>query len=342
MMKKIAFLSFGRWKQHELSKTTTPQASYKQAIEMAVRAEEMGADGAYFRVHHFTEQLGAPYPLLAAIAMQTKHIEIGTSVVDLRYENPLSMLENIASADMIADQRLQFGIGRGAPFASINGGDFFAPSMNKELSQRELAQQRALFFLDQLRGEKTFELEYNFADAGETRRIARVEPYSDTLHKRIWWGSGTMESAIWAAQHGMHIQCATHRNPDTGQFMFSEQVEFLTAHKKAWDKAQHNYAPRAAIIREIIPLCDEKEDAWLQQINNELVELWPNNKKARDVFQSTYCGRPKDIIAKLKNDAAIAEADTIFIPVENSIGLEFNLKIIENILTKIAPELGWR
>ena len=223
-MKKIAFLSFGRWKQHQLSKTTTPQQSYKQAIEMAIKAEDMGADGAYFRVHHFTEQLGAPYPLLAAIGAKTKHIEIGTSIVDLRYENPLSMLENIAAADMIADQRLQFGIGRGAPFASINGGDFFAPCSNKELTSKELTRQRALFFLDQLRGEKNFELEYSFKDANESRRMARIEPYSDTLRQRVWWGSGTMESAIWAGEHGMHLQCATHRNVDTRHYMFSEQI----------------------------------------------------------------------------------------------------------------------
>lgn len=341
-MKKIAFLSFGRWKQHELSKTLTAQQSYMQAIEMAVKAEEMGADGAYFRVHHFTEQFSAPYPLLAAIGAKTKHIEIGTSVVDLRYEHPLSMLENATTADMICNQRLQFGIGRGAPFASINGGDFFAPSSNKELTARELTHQRALSLLDQLRGERTFDLEYSFKDAGEKRRIARLEPYSDTLRQRIWWGSGTMESAIWAAEHGMHLQCATHRNPENGQYEFSQQVEYLNAHKKAWEKAGHDYAPRAAIIREIIPLCDKKDEEWLAQVNNDLNQLWPNNAKARDVFQSIYCGRPKDIIANLKCDAAVKEADTIFIPVENTIGIEFNLKIIENILTKIAPELGWR
>ena len=49
-----------------------------QSIELAVAAEELGADGAYFRVHHFARQLASPFPLLAAIGARTKRIEIGT------------------------------------------------------------------------------------------------------------------------------------------------------------------------------------------------------------------------------------------------------------------------
>ena len=65
-----------------------------QSIELAVAAEEIGADGAYFRVHHFAQQLGSPFPLLAAAGARTKRIEIGTAVIDMRYENPLYMAED--------------------------------------------------------------------------------------------------------------------------------------------------------------------------------------------------------------------------------------------------------
>ena len=55
---------------------------------LAVAAEELGVDGAYYRVHHFAQQLGSPFPLLSAVGARTNRIEIGTAVIDMRYENP--------------------------------------------------------------------------------------------------------------------------------------------------------------------------------------------------------------------------------------------------------------
>ena len=78
-------------------------------------AEEAGVDGAYFRVHHFARQQSSPFPLLAAIAARTGRIEIGTGVVDMRYENPLYMAEEAAAMVLISGGRLQLGISRGCP-----------------------------------------------------------------------------------------------------------------------------------------------------------------------------------------------------------------------------------
>jgi len=82
--KKIGFLSFGHWTSHASSATKTAADSLLQSIDLAVAAEELGAHGAYFRVHHFARQLGSPFPLLAAIGARTSRIEIGTGVIDMR------------------------------------------------------------------------------------------------------------------------------------------------------------------------------------------------------------------------------------------------------------------
>jgi luciferase-like monooxygenase len=87
-MKKIGFLSFGHWTASAQSQTRSAADTLLQSIELAVAAEELGADGAYFRVHHFARQLAAPFPLLAAVGAKTSRIEIGTAVIDMRYENP--------------------------------------------------------------------------------------------------------------------------------------------------------------------------------------------------------------------------------------------------------------
>ena len=114
-MKHIGFLSFGHWTPSPQSETRSASDALLQSIELAVAAEELGADGAYFRVHHFARQLGSPFPLLAACGARTKRIEIGTAVIDMRYENPLYMAEDAGSADLIAGGRLQLGISRGSP-----------------------------------------------------------------------------------------------------------------------------------------------------------------------------------------------------------------------------------
>ena len=93
-MKRIGFLSFGHWSDSPYSQVRTASDALLQSIELAVAAEELGADGAYFRVHHFARQLASPFPLLAAVGARTSRIEIGTAVIDMRYENPFYMAED--------------------------------------------------------------------------------------------------------------------------------------------------------------------------------------------------------------------------------------------------------
>ena len=114
-MKKIGFLSFGHWSPSAHSKTRSAADFLHQSIDLAVAAEELGVDGAYFRVHHFAQQAASPFPLLSAIGARTSKIEIGTGVIDMRYENPLYMAEDAGAADLISAGRLQLGISRGSP-----------------------------------------------------------------------------------------------------------------------------------------------------------------------------------------------------------------------------------
>ena len=120
-VKRIGFLSFGHWTPAHHFEVRTAADALLQSIELAVAAEELGLDGAYFRVHHFARQLGSPFPLLAAVGARTKKIEIGTAVIDMRYENPMYMAEDAGAADIIAGGRLQLGISRGSPEQVIDG-----------------------------------------------------------------------------------------------------------------------------------------------------------------------------------------------------------------------------
>src|SRR5260370_5596821 len=124
-MKKIGFLSFGHWTPSPQSGTQSAADAVMQSIDLAMEAERLGMDGAYFRVHHFARQLASPFPLLAAIGAKTRRIEIGTAVIDMRYENSHYMAEDAGAADLIAGGRLQLGISRGSPEQVIDGWRYF-------------------------------------------------------------------------------------------------------------------------------------------------------------------------------------------------------------------------
>src|SRR6218665_3422067 len=205
LMKKIGFLSFGHWSPSPNSGTRSASDALLQSIDLAVAAEELGADGAYFRVHHFARQLASPFPLLAAAGAKTKTIELGTAVIDMRYENPLYMAEDAGAADLIAGGRLQLGISRGSPEQVIEGYRYFGYVPADGQTDADMARGHAEVFLDVIQGN-------GFAQPNPRPMfpnppgLLRIEPHSPGLRDRIWWGSSSNATAVWAAGLGMHLQ----------------------------------------------------------------------------------------------------------------------------------------
>src|ERR1700712_2956337 len=146
-VKKIGFLSFGHWSDSPHSETRSAADFLHQSIDLAVAAEELGVDGAYFRVHHFARQAGSPFPRLSAIGARTSKIEIGTGVIDMRYENPLYMVEDAGAADLISRGRLQLGISRGSPEQVIDGFRYFGHQPDEGESEAEMGRRRGEEFL---------------------------------------------------------------------------------------------------------------------------------------------------------------------------------------------------
>src|SRR6202790_5405693 len=152
-MKKIGFLSFGHWTPTPQSRTQSAADALLQSIDLAVEAERLGMDGAYFRVHHFARQLASPFPLLSAIGAKTRNIEIGTAVIDMRYENSHYMAEDAGAADLIAGGRLQLGISRGSPEQVIGGWRHFGYRLADGENDADMGRRHAEVFFDLLRGE---------------------------------------------------------------------------------------------------------------------------------------------------------------------------------------------
>src|SRR5690606_34287774 len=179
-----------------------------QSIDLAMAAEEIGMDGAYFRVHHFAAQLASPFPLLSAIGAKTSKIEIGTGVIDMRYENPLYFAEDAGAADLIAGGRLQLGISRGSPEQVIDGWRYFGHEPAEGEDDADMARRHTERLLEVLEGEG-FAQPHPRTMFPNPSGLLRVEPSSEGLRDRIWWGSGSDATAVWAARLGMNMQTST-------------------------------------------------------------------------------------------------------------------------------------
>ncbi|MCD1632703.1 LLM class flavin-dependent oxidoreductase [Martelella mediterranea] len=340
-MKKIGFLSFGHWTPSQQSATRSAADVLSQSIDLAVAAEELGADGAYFRVHHFARQLSSPFPLLAAIGARTSRIEIGTGVIDMRYENPLYMVEDAGSADLISGGRLQLGISRGSPEQVVEGWRYFGYQPGEGEDDAAMARRHTEVFLDQLEGK-------GFAEPNPRPMfpnppgLLRLEPHSEGLRKRIWWGSATNATAEWAARLGMNLQSSTLKFDETGEPLHRQQADQIRAYRAAWKEAGHDWTPRVSVSRSIFALTTDMDRAYFGRGGNEQDSIGYIDEKTRAVFGRSYAAEPDRLIEQLKGDEAIAEADTLLLTVPNQLGVAYNAHVIEAILKHVAPGLGWR
>jgi len=340
-MKKIGFLSFGHWTPSSQVQTRTAADTLLQSIELAVAAEQLGLDGAYFRVHHFARQLASPFPLLAAVGARTSRIEIGTAVIDMRYENPMYMAEDAGAADLIAGGRLQLGISRGSPEQVIDGWRHFGYQPAEGESDADMGRRHAQLFLDLLRGE-------GFAKPNPRPMFAnppgllRLEPHSEGLRDRIWWGAGSNATAVWAAKLGLNLQSSTLKNDETGEPFHVQQAAQIRAYRTAWKEAGHARAPRVSVSRSIFALVDDRDRAYFGRDQENEDQIGFIDPTTRAIFGRSYAAEPDVLIEQLREDEAIREADTLLLTVPNQLGVAYNTHVIEAILTHVAPALGWR
>src|SRR5690606_232145 len=306
-MKNIGFLSFGHWSPSPQSGTQTASDALLQSIELAVAAEELGADGAYFRVHHFARQLASPFPLLAAVGARTDRIEIGTAVIDMRYENPLYMAEDAGAADVIAGGRLQLGISRGSPEQVIDGWRHFGFEPEEGETDADMARRHTQRFLEVLRGE-------GFAEPNPRPMfenppgLLRVEPHSEGLRDRIWWGAGSDATAVWAAQLGMNMQTSTLKWDESGEPLHIQQAKQIRAFRDAWAEAGHTREPRVSVSRSIFPIMNDLDRMYFGSAGQSQDQIGHIDEHTRAVFGRSYAAEPDALVTQLADDEAIAEA----------------------------------
>jgi alkanesulfonate monooxygenase SsuD/methylene tetrahydromethanopterin reductase-like flavin-dependent oxidoreductase (luciferase family) len=329
MRKRIGFLSFGHWQAAPWSQTQTASDALLQSVELAVAAEEIGIDGAFFRVHHFARQLASPFPLLAAIGVRTSRIEIGTGVIDMRYENPLYMAEDAAAADLLAGGRLQLGISRGSPEPAWRGAEAFGYS-----GEPDEARATTELFRAAIAGAGVVHADVG---GGPGEGVLAIQPQSPGLAERIWWGSGSSSTAAWVAEQGMNLMSSTLLLEDKDVPFDELQLQQIQIFRDAWT---HDRAPRVSVSRSVIPITSDLDRQLFGADRNQDQVGWLDGAMSR--FGRSYTGEPDAIAEELARDVAVAAADTVLLTVPNQLGVDYNARMLETIVRDIAPAAGWR
>ncbi|GMA93109.1 LLM class flavin-dependent oxidoreductase [Homoserinibacter gongjuensis] len=341
-MKKIGFLSFGHWSASPGSSARSASDVLLQSIDLAVAAEELGADGAYFRVHHYATQLGSPFPLLAAAGAKTSRIELGTGVIDMRYENPLYMAEDAGAADLISGGRLQLGVSRGSPESVIDGWRYFGYDAPEGMTMADVARSNTEVFLKVIDGARFAEPNPRPMFPNPHPGPLGIQPQSPGLRDRIWWGAGSDSTAVWAAEQGMNLMSSTLKEDESGEPFHVQQRKQIEKFHEAWKAAGHERTPRTSVSRSIFALVDDRDRMYFGGGQRDEDDQFGQLDDYRAVFGRSYAAEPDRLVEQLRGDEAIAAADTLLLTIPNQLGVDYNAHVLESILTHVAPELGWR
>ncbi|MDO9353936.1 MAG: LLM class flavin-dependent oxidoreductase [Solirubrobacteraceae bacterium] len=337
-MTRIGFLPFGHNPAAPGSQTPTAADALIQGIELAEAAEEIGLDGAYFRVHHFARQGASPFPLLAAIAARTKRIEIGTGVIDRRYENPLYMAEEAAAADLISGGRLQLGVSRGSPEPALRGSESFGYVPAEGQTDADVARDHTAVFRAAIAG-KPMAVAAG-ARNGEAPATLAIQPQSPGLSDRIWWGAGTRATAEWVAALGMNLMSSTLLTEDTGVPFDQLQAEQIGLYRAAWLEAGHERTPRVSVSRSVLPVVSDFDRRLFGDGRGQSDQVGILDG-ALSRFGKQYIGSPEAIAEELSKDAAVRAADTLLLTVPNQLGVDYNAQMLKTIADNVAPAIGW-
>ncbi len=335
----IGFLSFGHYRDVPGARVGTAADSLLQHVELAVRAEEIGFDGAWLRVHHFEESLAAPFPLLSAMAARTRRIDVGTGVVDLRYENPLYLAEEAAATDLLSGGRLQLGVSRGSPEQAADGQARFGYHLGEDESWSDHARSKAELFRRAIAGEPVAR-SHRASQFGVEEPDLPIRPLSPGLPERIWWGAGTHETGVWAGQQGMNLVSSTLLLAEDGRPFHVQQADQVRAFREAFARAGHEGSPKAAVTRPAFPITSDDDRRYFGRHagSGDAVGIL-EGVSARSGPQ--FVGSVEDVARMLAADEAVAAADYVLFTMPSQLGVEYNAHWMENLLI-VAQELGWK
>jgi alkanesulfonate monooxygenase SsuD/methylene tetrahydromethanopterin reductase-like flavin-dependent oxidoreductase (luciferase family) len=140
----------------------------------------------------------------------------------------------------------------------------------------------------------------------------------------------------------MNLQSSTLKDDETGEPLHVQQRKQIEAYREAWQEAGHTREPRVSVSRSIFALTNDRDRAYFGGDRNSRDQVGMIDENTRAIFGRSYAAEPDELVRELKEDEAVQAADTLLLTIPNQLGVDYNVHVLESILTHVAPELGWR
>lgn len=311
-------------------------------VDLFGRAEHLGFDVGYVRHRHLQDYLSAPLPFLAAAGLRAPGLDVGTSLIPLRFENAGRLAEEAATVDLLLGGRLRLGVGSGYVTQDAVNTRAFGPVEGDVRAHVDTVLADLLSFLD---GEQVATADQFFETETEGTPLV-VRPQAPGLRSRVAYGAGSLASARAAGLQGIGLQVSTLQPSDGSGRSFEElQRDVIRAYRAACREAGHGEG-RVAASRQVLP-ADRPEDL---RGFEDLIERDRVRQEAMREGTATIGGRPAafghvasgdpaDVAAFLARDVALAEADEVVLALPFGHPIEVVRRIVESYARGVAPVL---
>ncbi|MGR0161631.1 LLM class flavin-dependent oxidoreductase [Paenarthrobacter nitroguajacolicus] len=333
-LRKLGFLTIG------LFDPTDPAAGHRSTLEIIELGERLGFDSAWLRHRHLQFGISSPVAVMAAASQRTSRIELGTAVTPLGWENPLRLAEDLATVDLLAGGRINPGLSVGEPmhYDTVKH-HLYADSWDVE----DFSYDRVDRFARLVAGEKVRDFSGKQGVVEEFSN--RVEPHSPGLRSRLWYGAGSMKSAVWAGENGFNLLSSSVIFPDSDQepdFAKVQQAQ-IRAYRKA--AAESGNAARVSQGLVVIPT-DSASNAQREKYQRYVDERTPRTSAPQGpkgmMFAKDLIGTSEEIAAQLYAHEGFQEVDEVAFALPFSFDHEDYVQILSDIAQKLGPALGWK
>jgi alkanesulfonate monooxygenase SsuD/methylene tetrahydromethanopterin reductase-like flavin-dependent oxidoreductase (luciferase family) len=333
-IRHLAFLTPGNYADDD------PAVGLEASLKLFELGEELGFDSAWVRQRHLERGVSSAATFLAAASQRTRRIGLGTAVIQLGYENVFRLAEDLATVDLLSGGRLQVGLSAGPPpYGALLGDRLF----DADPSQVDFSYRRALRLCDNLRGDWLSEGPIVDSAAGSQR--ARIRPFAAGLSQRLWYGGGSLASAQWAGDAGLHLLLGNVTKSEGNTDFLATQGSQLDRYLSAWNVLRPQDAPRMALGRVIVPT-DSADTA-----SRARIEAWAATRVARTrapqgprqtMFLPDLVGPAETIVGRLLDDPLVSRVSELRLELPYDFPEQDYAQILGDAVRLVAPRLGWR
>lgn len=328
----IGFLTPGNYAEAD------PLAGLEAALKLFEFGERRGFDSAWVRQRHLERGVSSATTILAAATQRTRRIELGAAVIQMGYENPFRLAEDLATVDVLSRGRLQVGLSAGVPpHGALLGSRFYDAAPNTiDFTHKRVARLRANLE-DVLLGD-----EDTFVESAGGRVRPRVQPYAPGLVDRLWYGGGSLRSAEWAGRNGFNLLLGNVLSGETTDDFLRAQSALIERYRASETGSR---VGRVALGRVIVPL--DSADAATRRRYREFAAgrvertLAPQGER-RTLFATDLVGTSDEILERLRKDPVLPQVGELRVELPYNFSSSEYEQILDDLAHRIAPALGWR